>query len=135
MKKIRQAYYYLFYRFYLFAETKPFVDDNSDWTATGFIAILETFIYFSGVIFYKFFFNRTYYMSDDSLIFILPISVIGVINYVAFLRNDAWVTYYEKFENWPAERNRKAGMVVLCLVLAILLCFAVAIYLVTRMNK
>lgn len=86
-------------------------------------------------VFYKFFFNRTYYMSDDSLIFILPISVIGVINYVAFLRNDAWVTYYEKFENWPAERNRKAGMVVLCLVLAILLCFAVAIYLVTRMNK
>lgn len=130
-KKLKQAYYYLFYRFYLFSETPPFVD-NSDWTASGLIAILETFAYFSLVFYYKDFFNKDFKMGAYSPSFLIPMGLIGITKYFAFLRNDTWVEYYEKFDSWPAEKNRKTGIATLILIIFVLLNFAFAIYINKR---
>jgi small-conductance mechanosensitive channel len=133
MNRIKLAYYYLFYRFYLFCETPPFVGD-SDWKASGFMAVLEIFIFFSGDIYYKFFFNRFSTSEDDKPIFIIAIGTIIIIKYLAFLRNDVWVDYYEMFEKWSHEKNRKGGIIVLCVIGAILIGFSSAMYLVTKAN-
>jgi hypothetical protein len=131
MKKIKQAYYYLFYRFYLFCEMPPFVGD-SDWKAAGFMTILETLAFFTGCFYYKIYFNRSASMEIDSPFFIIPIGTMLIVKYLAFLRNDTWVDYYEIFENWPEEKNRKGGAIVLSVILTILIGFSSAIYLFSK---
>jgi hypothetical protein len=132
MKKIKLAYYYLFYRFYLFCETPPFVGD-SDWKAAGFMTVLEIFIFFTVDMYYKFFFNRYHPISEyDKPIFIATIGIIIIIKYLAFLRNDIWMDYYELFENWSYEKKRKGGIIILCVIGAILIGFSSVIYLFTK---
>jgi hypothetical protein len=133
MKRIKEAYYYLFYRFYLFCETPPFVND-SDWKAAGFMAILEIFIFFSGCFYYKIYFNRSYIMEINSPLFIIVMGIILMVKYLAFLRNDAWMDYNEIFESWPLEKNKKAGRIVLATIIGILICFSLAIYLFNKIN-
>jgi hypothetical protein len=129
--KIKQAYYYLFYRLYLFGEAPP-SNGNSDWTASGFMAILETFAYFSFVFYYKEFFNKDFKLGTYSPYFLIPMGLILVTKYFSFFRNDTWLEYYEKFDNWPLEKNKTAGTITLIVVLVILLNFALAMYLFVK---
>ena len=129
MKKIKDAYYYLFYRFYLFSETPP-SDGNGNWKAAGFISILEIFVFFSGGFYYKTYFDRSYDMPIT--LYAAAMATVMIVNYLAFLRNDIWMDYYEKFENWPFEKNKKGGIIVLSIIITILICFAVSIYLFNK---
>ncbi len=131
MKKIKLAYYYLFYRFYLFCEIPP-AEGDSDWKAASFIAVLEIFVFFSGYIYYKMYFNRSSMLEITSPLFVIPMGIIFVLKYLVFLRNDAWVDYYEKFDKWPYEKNRRGGIRVLCVIGVILIGFSSAIYLFTK---
>jgi hypothetical protein len=65
-------------------------------------------------------------------LYVAVMGAVMIVKYLAFLRNDTWMDYYERFENWSSEKNRKGGVIVLSIIITIHVCFALAIYLFNK---
>lgn len=125
--KIKQAYYYFFYRLYLSMEIPPFAG-GSDWKAALLMAILEIWVFFSGFMYYQVFFNKNAMLAANTPLLLIFTAIVTNSKYLAFFYNNAWMHYFERFENWSSEKNKKGGRIVLIVTAVIIINFALAIF-------
>ncbi|MBS1504275.1 MAG: hypothetical protein JST32_19560 [Bacteroidetes bacterium] len=112
-------------------ETPPFVG-NSDWKAAALVCILEILTFYGLVGDYKYFVNKDASILTCQVLWIILTALILVINYFAFVKEDVWTDYFEDFDDWPDKKKIQGGVVCLCVVLAIVLNFGLAIWLLVK---
>jgi hypothetical protein len=116
---MKNAYYYLFYKFYKFGEWSPSIFP-SDFTATLGIACLEVLFLISLKFYYSEFFDRNGTFTFVSLQTLVPLATVFLINYFAFLNNENWKTYVEKFDKLPENKNLTGTWIVIGIVAFVL---------------
>lgn len=101
---IKKGYYYLFYKFYKFSEASPSLFP-SDFVATLIIASLEVLLLISLKFYYIEFFDPNDTFTFTSFETLVPLSIVFLVNYFAFLNNDNWKSYIDKFDKLPKKKN------------------------------
>lgn len=116
MKKIKQAYFFLFYKMY-----KWIGEDNwsADWKASLSIDVLVFFVILSFIVYYTTFIDRYFELGDSNIIVFVFIVVISVPNYFIFHHRDQWKEIVKNFDNLPKKKNLIGGWIVFGVVLLI----------------
>ena len=115
-----RAYYYLFYKLYKFGEWSP-SSYPSDFTATYAIVVFETMLFGVLKFYYIEFLDKSAVFTFVSASTLIPLILIFLINYFAFLRNDNWQGYVSDFEKLPKRKNIIGTWIVIAILLSIIL--------------
>ena len=132
MKKITDAYYYMFYKFYKMGEAAP-SRWMSDWKAGLLIIVLEFWFTTSFLNYYKVFININYNMSKIHL-FIIWVILCGI-NYFAFIHTNKWKYYIIKFDRLPPNKNKLGGWVVFILAVFVFTNLLFSFYLISKIPR
>ncbi len=123
---IKKGYYYVFYKFYKFGEWSP-SDFPSDFTATFAITVLE--VLFLGTL--KFYYIEFVDRNDPFVLIsfqtIVPLVIVVLVNYFAFINNDRWKKYVTEFDQWPRNKNLIGTYVVIGILVFIIVNLIIAI--------
>ena len=126
MKKIKKAYYYIFYKIYKSIIYTSEMVGGEFWTdfKTG-IALLALELLFLGSFlnYYSIIINERLDISITSPIILIPLIILFVINYFSFIHTDIWKEYNKQFDKLPEEKNRKGTIVVWIIAIFILINF------------
>lgn len=120
MKRIKQGYYYLFYRLYKMSEAAP-SRWLSDWKASVALGVLEMWFVASILIYYKIFINSSIDILGTSVFWVVVIIVLLIVDYFVFHYRDQWRKIVINFDELPSKKNRIYGIVawtVISLVIA-----------------
>ncbi|MCQ4138771.1 hypothetical protein [Chryseobacterium sp. EO14] len=116
MKKIKQAYYYLYYRLYKHSQSSIF---SNDYAATVFLYALWIFFLFSIFNYYSLFTNTNQEVNKVLGIIIYCILIV-IPNYFIFHYNDKWKIVVKEFDKLPKEKNKKYGIIVWSIIILII---------------
>ena len=132
MKKITDAYYYMFYKFYKMSEAAP-SRGISDWKAGLVIIVLEFWFAASILNYYEFFIDRHLKISKTHF------NIIGLIliciNYFAFIHTNKWKKYIIKFDRLPPNKNKLGGWVVFVLAVFVFTNLLFSFYLLSKIPR
>lgn len=119
MKKIKQVYYYLFYKLYKYAEKSPTIFPY-DFIAGTYLEVLIVFIVLS-LINYSDCFVRNFidFGSGKSLVLLLVL-FITIPNYFIFYHKDQWKDIVKEFDKLPKEKDKKYGIIVWSIIILII---------------
>lgn len=131
--KIKQAYYYLFYKFYKVAMTGTIKSLSSFYAGIGIIA-LEIWFLLSLYNYYSIFFNRYATLELISFKVIFSFVLILAINYFAFSYTDKWKDYVAEFDQWPRKRNIIGGIITWGIILFIIANLIFSFYLTSQID-
>ena len=122
-------YYYLFYKFYKFHECfKGVMRWSSDINSVITIYILEIFILFSVINYFKYL--RIISPEDSILCFeIIPFVLITYWKWIYFWKTDDWKSYLEKFDKLSQNTNKKGTIITLVITLFSILNLVFSFYL------
>ncbi|HVW15720.1 MAG TPA: hypothetical protein VHB54_17940 [Mucilaginibacter sp.] len=126
---MKRAYYYLFYKFYRFGELSP-SNLPSDFTATFAIAVLEV-LFFTALNFYYIDFVDPAYVFGFSAKTIIPLVLILLINYFAFIRTDKWKVYVKEFDATSENEKNRGTLIVWGIVIFIIALFAYSVHMMS----
>ena len=131
MKKIKQAYFFLFYKMY-----KWIGEDNwsADWKASLSIDVLVFFAILSFIVYYTTFIDRYFELVDSKIIVFLFIVGISVPNYFIFHHRDQWKEIVKNFDNLPKKKKLIGGWIVFGVVLLIFANLFFAFYQMSLIN-
>ncbi|MFN0293021.1 hypothetical protein [Pedobacter helvus] len=129
-----KAYYYLFYRIYRFWENVSDPKFWSDWKAGIVIIVLELFLLASIFIYYKIFFNRYVHLSESNRDIIIPLLLVVIPNYFAFVHTDRWKDYVKEFDALPKKDNKIGGWIVFGFILLVIANLIFSIYLMSKVD-
>lgn len=131
MKKIKQAYFFLFYKMY-----KWIGEDNwsADWKASLSIDVLVFFAILSFIVYYTTFIDRYFELGDSKIIVFLFIVGISVPNYFIFHHRDQWKEIVKNFDNLPKKKKLIGGWIVFGVVLLIFANLFFAFYQMSLIN-
>jgi len=121
---IKKAYFYLFYKIYMFADWAHTVFPH-DMAAAAAISMLE--ILFIGSL-------KFYYIgyidpkSEPTLLeMILAGTVVVLINTIAFIFSDKWKIYFKEFDALPRYKNKIGTWIVIIIVAFVLINMVISI--------
>ena len=125
---LKKGYYYLFYKFYNLAENSPAILP-SDFIAACIISWLEIIF----LVTFKFYY-REFIDPNDTFIFlsfqtIVPLTIIFLIKYFAFIRDETWKKYVKEFDQLSEDENDKGTIIVGGIVMFIIGNLILATYL------
>lgn len=131
MKKIKQAYFFLFYKMY-----KWIGEDNwsADWKASLSIDVLIYFIIVEIFIYYKIYFNRFIHLGENNTDIIILLILVSVPNYFIFHHRDQWKEIVKNFDNLPKKKKLIGGWIVFGVVLLIFANLFFAFYQMSLIN-
>ena len=117
---IKKLYYYLFYKFYQFFKA---LESTALLKAKAAIILmaLEIWLLFSINNYFEFFFYHHSKLNFFSFRILIPLSIVIIIKWVAFIKDDRWKNYFKEFDQWPKEKNKIGSWIVFFIVI---LCFA-----------
>ncbi|UWX62175.1 hypothetical protein N0B40_07750 [Chryseobacterium oranimense] len=119
MEKIKRAYYYLFYKIYKSIEYTSELVGGAFWTdfKTGLvIGTLEIWFLASGLIYYSIIKNIKLNITITNPIVLIPLILLLILNYFAFIHTDVWKEYNAEFDKLPKDKNKKGGIIVWTIV-------------------
>lgn len=127
MSKIKNAYYYLFYKLYKWYERGPFIW-MSDWKASINMDVLMIFLFSSLLNYYKVFFNPTSEIGEGNILIVFGI-IISLSNYFIFQHKDQWKVIIQEFDTLPKQTNIIGTLRVWLFVILIISNFIYSFYL------
>ncbi|WP_426479370.1 hypothetical protein ACP3T3_07955 [Chryseobacterium sp. CBSDS_008] len=119
MEKIKKAYYYFFYKIYKSIEYTSEMVGGAFWTdfKTGIvIGTLEIWLLASGLIYYSIIKNIKLNLTITNPIVLIPIVLLFILNYFAFIRTDVWQKYNAEFDKLPKDKNKKGAIIVWAII-------------------
>lgn len=122
-------YYYLFYKFYRLFEAFRTTRWLTDVKAGGAVMALEILFLFSMNDYYEFMTGKHRRLEMNSKEILIPLSILGIIKWIFFVKDDIWKDYVDKFDAWPKEKNKKGFWVVVGVVVFVIANFIYGIYL------
>ena len=132
MKKITDAYYYMFYKFYKMSEAAP-SRGMSDWKAGLVIIVLEFWFTASILNYYTFFIDTSLKISKNNF---FTIGVIFcIINYFAFIHTNKWKAYIIKFDRLPPNKNKLGGWAVFLIAIFVVANLIFSFYLIYQIPR
>ncbi len=131
MEKLKNAYYYLFYKIYKFSEAAP-AKWGSDWKAGISIIALEIWFLLALICYYNVLVDRYFQLRKSH--FIIAGMIIIVSNYFAFFYTDVWKDYVKKFDALPKKINRIGSWIVFGIVILVIVNLVFAFYLMSQVN-
>lgn len=103
MTVLKRAYYYLFYKFYKMSEAAP-SRWLSDWKAVICIIALEIWTMLFLVVYYVTI-TKTYIDLNLKMpIVFIPLLIVSLINYFAFIHTSVWKQYLKEFDRLPKNK-------------------------------
>lgn len=121
-------YYYLFYKLYNFWEKASIPRFWSDAKAVITIVTLEIFIIYSLIFYYDSLINPKSHFGEGYKETVIMFLVVVVPNYLIFLHEDRWKEAIKEFGSWPADRNKRGGVITLIVVSTIVLHFFLVMF-------
>jgi len=115
-----KAYYYLFYKFYNLAKSSPTMF-SYDFVAAVTIGFLEIMFLTSLKFYYSEIFNRFETLQFVSFEVLIPLSIIVVVKYFAFIHNENWKIYFKEFDKYSEEQNDNGSLIVIGIVLFVII--------------
>jgi len=76
--------------------------------------------------------NNTFVLASFQTI--LPLVIVFLVNYFAFLNNDKWKVYVNEFSQWPRERNLIGTWIVAGIVIFIIVNLFVAFSIMSKIT-
>ena len=116
---IKKAYYYLFYSLYKFLDSVSIPKFWSDAKAVLTISVLELFIIYSLIIYYRLI-NRASHFGEGALIIVLSVLFIATPNFLIFIYSDTGKNIFVEFDKWPDAKKDKANIFVWGLIILII---------------
>ena len=135
MEKIKRAYYYLFYKIYKSIEYTSELLGGAFWTdvkASLVIGTLEIWFLATGLIYYSIINNVKLNITITNPIVLIPLIVLMILNYFAFIHTDVWKKYNAKFDKLPKHINKKGGVIVWVIIAFITINFFVSAFLLQK---
>ncbi|UCA59358.1 hypothetical protein KB553_20415 [Chryseobacterium rhizoplanae] len=118
MNKIKIAYYYFFYKIYKsIVYTSQLVGGEfwSDFKAGIAVAALEIWFLGSLLNYYSLIKNVKLNFTLKDPIILIPLVLLFLLNYFAFIHNEEWKEYNKKFDMLSQKTNKK-GTVIVCII-------------------
>lgn len=106
----------------------------SDWKAGIVIIVLELWILFSIGIYYAALTKTKIELDITMPIIFIPLLIIILINYLAFVHTDVWKEYVKEFDRLPKKKNRIGSWIVLGVVLFVVANLIFPFYLMSRVD-
>ena len=125
---VKQAYYYLFYKFYNWAKISPSIF-QSDFVAIVSIFLLEILLLDSVKIYYQAFNGKGDEISILSFQVYFPIAILLLIKYLFFISGAKWKRYTSEFDKMPKDKAEMGTFVVICLIVFTIGNLTLAVYL------
>ncbi len=131
--KIKRAYYYLFYKFYKLGELAqpPFL---SDWKAGIAVIALEIWVLLSVGVYYAVVTKTVIELKISMPIIFIPLALVIILNYFAFVHTDIWKKYVKEFDRLPKHKNKLGNWIVLGVVLFIIGNLIFSFYLMSQVD-
>lgn len=131
MKKLKRAYFYLFYTFYKWYESSYFVW-ASDWKAGISVMLIEVWLVLSIVIYYNVLIDRYFQLDRD--VFMSLVFAIVIINTKIFTFSDEWKKYVREFDKLPKNINRKWRIITWGVVFLLIINLIFSFYLMSLID-
>lgn len=119
-------YYYIFYTLYNFWEFVSSPKIWSDAKAALTICVLELFIVFTLIIYYKLFIDRASHFGEGVTLLVLSLVFIVGPNAFLFILTDKWKGIVKEFDSWPEKKNEKGRIIVWCLIIFVIVNLVIA---------
>ncbi|SEH49282.1 hypothetical protein [Chryseobacterium culicis] len=119
MEKIKKAYYYFFYKIYKSIEYTSELVGGAFWTdfKTGLVVgTLEIWLLASGLIYYSIIKDIKLNLTLTNPIVLIPLILLLILNYFAFIRTDVWKKYNAEFDKLPKDKNKKGAIIVWAII-------------------
>lgn len=135
MKKIKKAYYYLFYKIYksiIYTSDKGGGEFWSDFKAG--IALLALELWFFGTIlnYYAIITNTKFSTTTIFIILLIPLVFLSILHYFAFIHTDIWKEYSKEFDKLSEKENQKGTTIIWVIAICITVNFFVSVYLLQK---
>lgn len=130
MNKIKQAYYYFFYKIYkvMLWTSAPFGNFFSDFRASLVIIALEIWFCITIYSYLSIFIGEKISVSITEPSGFIPYVVIVGLNIYFFNSSYKWKPYFEEFENWSKRKNLIGSIIVWSIILFIIINFFASIH-------
>ena len=89
------------------------------WTdfKTGLVVgTLEIWLLASGLIYYSIIKDIKLNLTLTSPIILIPLILLLILNYFAFIRTDVWKKYNAEFDKLPKDKNKKGAIIVWAII-------------------
>jgi hypothetical protein len=130
---MKQAYYYLFYKFYRMSEAAP-SRWWSEWKASLALDALIGFFIFSLLIYYKVLINPYTHIGGKTETIIVMGILILIPNYFIFHHGDYWKVIVAEFDQLPKKKNRIGSWIVFGVVLFVIANLIFSFYLMSQID-
>ncbi len=135
MRKIKRLYYYLFYKLYNHYEDSS-TPWWSDFKASVSIGILEIWLLLSILNYFLLISGKTtgeINIWQPSIL--IPIVLLFLLHYFAFIRNDVWKEYNREFDKLTVENNRRNGIITWSVIFCVIFNTIFSYYLLFERSK
>ncbi|WP_430406832.1 hypothetical protein [Fluviicola sp.] len=134
MKRLKKAYYYLFYKLYRWYENVGSFAFWSDWKAALSLDVIAIFIGISFFTYYMIFIDRYFRLGDGKFLLIGYVLLIAIPNYFIFHSRNQWKDIVKEFDLLPKKKNRIGGWLVTGFVLLVITNMVFAFYLMSQID-
>jgi len=139
MKKVKKAYYLLFYKLYKSFES---IDNLTgmgyglnDWKAGLVIQTLQICIIFFALNEINVFTYKNPFPETDPKLWIIPLCVIiAIINYFTFLHHDNWKKYVPEFSKYSRSFNLIINIIVVIICFGVFALLIFSYYQISKIN-
>lgn len=121
-------YYYFFYKIYKFLQLSFLTKGNTKYKAVLIIINLEILTVFSFFNYEDVFFKQHVDVNFFSVKVLLPVILLGLIKWFLFSRDDRWMDYVKKFDQWPKKKNRIGTVIVIGIVALLVANFIASVH-------
>ena len=118
MNKIKDIYFYLFYKLYKLSEAAP-SRWLSEWKANLALDIIVFFLIISFLNYYNVLIDSTLNFEDSPLFLIFGLSI-SLLNLYIFSYKGKWKIIVKKYDNQSVEENNKGSIFIIILVIMII---------------
>lgn len=133
MKKIEEAYNYLFYILYKRSQRSNTIFPD-DFIASLYILVMEILIISSFTNYYNIIFNTDSGILSNR-IWVLIVILLVVIDYIILHYKDQWKFKIQQFDNLPTEKNIKGKKIVYFFIIIIVFNFILSFYIIFAKAK
>ena len=123
---IKKWYYYLFYKLYKFWEFISSPRVWSDAKAVLTLSVLELFIIYSLIIYYRLLINKDSDFGEGVIPIFLSILFIATPNFYIFIYGDKWKAIIVEFDKWSEEEHKRGSRIVWSVIILVILNLIIA---------
>jgi hypothetical protein len=125
---IKKAYYYLFYKFYKLAKVSPSIFP-SDFVAILCLFWIELILLFDLKMYYRRFIDPNDDFVIVSLQTLIPVAILFLMKYFAFIQNTKWKKFVKEFDQLPVGKNDRGTLLTIGIVIFVFGNLMLAVYL------